>query len=403
MTDSSLSTKYLQDQGILNANENFETIYLNEDEIDVFMKRYINDNPDAEIETRYINPPVQPIELTQRIEVKWLRPPTPEIPPIIIKEVCERGKELPPLRIVEQRRTKCPEEASEPIVIRERPPVLAFCEPSPNIAYVQHVVKKEIKKEDQQQEESKEDVDHPIKIEHVRSESQLIDNNNNNNNNNISANQNEAHFSFEQEIEDYEEIEEDDGPKRASGSGSGNGDEVDEQQLKYYEEKLKQTLFEEYLLKLEREKLEKKLNRSGLLEERLRERSISRDRHSLLNLQNLSSLNYNNNNNNINTGPSSTINSQLNNQNLNDTSSYRSIPFAKVGADQKEYSRINDILRNPNSLTLKNKHDADNIARSLNDIAASEQNNNSYNSSRMQNRHSYVKTGTNYVPVGFLT
>lgn len=79
------TSEMLKREGIIAPNEQLETIYLAEDEIEQFMAKYLRENPGTEVETRYINPP--PIELTQNIEVRWLRPETPEIPPIIIKEV----------------------------------------------------------------------------------------------------------------------------------------------------------------------------------------------------------------------------------------------------------------------------------------------------------------------------
>lgn len=56
---------------------------------------------------------------------------------------------------------------------------------------------------------------------------------------------------------------------------------------------------------------------------------------------------------------------------LNDTSSYRSIKFARV-TDEREIRRLNEILSNPNALTLKRKSDADKIAISLAKLAEAE-------------------------------
>lgn len=113
--------------------EDCETIYLKDDEIDKFMDNYLKQNPNTEVEVRYINHPLKEIEYTQEIQVKWLRPETPntELPPIIIKEVNEEQiKDQKPLKIVE---LSSASETCEPLIIRETPPAIKI---SPQI----HVV-----------------------------------------------------------------------------------------------------------------------------------------------------------------------------------------------------------------------------------------------------------------------
>lgn len=260
----------LKNQGILKPNEQCETIYLAEDEIEKFMEKYLKENPGTEIETRYINQPA--VEMTQDIQIRWLRPETPEIPPIIIKEVDVAQPELPPLRIVQKPGQK--EENKEPLIIREKPPFIII--PEPKIAYVQNLSKKESKQQFGRD-------DKPIKIEHVRSESQ---NNVNNFSNHLKTRyemdkqiKRDKLYSFEEHASyvDYEEYDE-----PMTQSYRSKIQEEDAHDLKIYEEKLKQTLYEEYLLRLERERLERKLSKSGFLEERIRERSLSQERVSLL-------------------------------------------------------------------------------------------------------------------------
>jgi len=309
---------YLKKEGLINANEQFETIYLAEDEIEKFMEKYMLENPDTEIETRYIDQP--PIEVVQDIEVRWLRPETPEIPPIIIKEVVDttpypNAETQPTIRIVQtSRREPNPNESKnppEPLIIRERPPVLPI--PEPKFAYVQNVIKRQVpppphhhhhhQPTPPSQQQTK--VQHipegkEIKVEHVRSESQTSFSNKGSMISDIKSLP--AHqpnnFSFEEHhsiIEDEEEHEY--GMSRMNNKSLNSLDDIyrlrnennrssqnieDEHQLRMYEEKLKQTLYEEYLLRLEREKLEKKLTASGLFEQRIRERSTSHDRGSSL-------------------------------------------------------------------------------------------------------------------------
>lgn len=139
------TTEMLKREGIIGPNEQLETLYLGEEEIEQFMTKYLRENPGTEVETRYINHP--PIELTQNIEVRWLRPETPEIPPIIIKEVEDPNPSPapPPLRIVQKSRAPSDTGAAandEPLIIREKPPMVAI--PEPKFAYVQNVVKRQV-------------------------------------------------------------------------------------------------------------------------------------------------------------------------------------------------------------------------------------------------------------------
>ena len=328
---------FLQNEGILDKNENFETVYLGEDEIEKFMEKYLKENPGTEIETRYINH--SPVEVTQDIEVRWLRPETPEIPPIIIKEVnvVDMNEPPPTIRIV-QRAAKSfvDEEKKEPVIIREKPKLLPAIEPK--IIFV---------KNEMQQKPVKETIkpitngnnntnnNREIKIEHVRSNSRLMKHETNNNNNNINMNNNKIstrlefddqvktdkkllreipHYSFEEHasIVDYEEefehrrstVEESadehfnnsnnnsryhNRNSQINNSTNNNSNKnvfgpqrtlEEERQLKLYEEKLMQTLYEEYLLRLEREKIERKLQAEGVFDERIREKSMSQERLS---------------------------------------------------------------------------------------------------------------------------
>ena len=344
---ASLNTEaILKSEGILQNNEQFETVYLNEDEIEKFMEKYLAENPDAEIETRFISQP--PVELTQTVEVKWLRPETPEIPPIIIREVDpQSAPEQQTIKIVE-RRDPCEDMRREPpMVIREKPPFVVL--PEPKIAYVQNVVKKQSS-----------DNYKSIKVERVNSSSESHHN----------------HFSFEEHASVYED--ECGGDQQSSGRlVYGSGSVEDEQTLRCYEERLKQTLYEEYLLKMERERLERKLTCSGIFEERLRERSISQDRQSsqVSSRARLSSDN----------AERQRLQQQQRDQECreyyarttssiggSETGTYRSIKFAKV-TYQRELRRLTDILNNPKSLNFKKKSDADKIAQALAEIAEDKQ------------------------------
>jgi len=323
---------FLQNEGILDKNENFETVYLGEDEIEKFMEKYLKENPGTEIETRYINH--SPVEVTQDIEVRWLRPETPEIPPIIIKEVnvVDMNEPPPTIRIV-QRAAKpfVDEEKKEPVIIREKPKLLPAIEPK--IIFVKNEMQqKPVKETIKPITNGNSNNNREIKIEHVRSNSRLMkhetNNNNNNMNNKISTRlefddqvktdkkllREIPHYSFEEHasIVDYEEefehrrstVEESadehfnnnnnnsryhNRNSQINNNTNNNSNKnvfgpqrtlEEERQLKLYEEKLMQTLYEEYLLRLEREKIERKLQAEGVFDERIREKSMSQERLS---------------------------------------------------------------------------------------------------------------------------
>jgi hypothetical protein len=114
-------------ESVKQETEDCETIYLKDDEIDKFMEDYLKRNPNTEVEVRYLNSPPKEIEYTQEIQVKWLRPETPntELPPIIIREVSEEEVQVQkPLKIIEQSSNN---ETCEPLVIRETPPSFKIC------------------------------------------------------------------------------------------------------------------------------------------------------------------------------------------------------------------------------------------------------------------------------------
>lgn len=390
---------YLEKEGIIGKDEEVETIYLAEEEIEKFMQNYLKENPGTEIETRYINQP--PIELTQDIEVRWLRPETPEIPPIIIKEVDIVEKEQPPIRIVQKPKCEQEEIKCDPIIIREKPPLLAI--PEPKFAYVQNVIKREVKP------------DREIKVEHIRSESQssLVKDSRleydeqvkSERSIGVGTSKDPHHYSFEEHasIIDYEEEFE---HRRSTIEEAHPDDQYrvkhirprsveDEHQLRLYEEKLKQTLYEEYLLRLEREKIEKKLSEQGVFEERLRERSVSQERLSQ--------------NRFINSRLSSSRlreeqrlrEEEIRDQRLrerlireeefrqqfirerqtqsldttaSDTSTYKNIKFSKV-TDENELKRLNAILNNPNAPSIRNKAEGDKIMSTLAQIDPDQINN----------------------------
>lgn len=106
-------------------------VYLNDEEIDKFMENYLRENPDVEIETRYLRR--SPVEFVQEYQVRWLQPETPDIPPIVIKaEEYEPENEQPPIRIIEKRREENnaeSTESTEPVVYREQPPHMRIVEP----------------------------------------------------------------------------------------------------------------------------------------------------------------------------------------------------------------------------------------------------------------------------------
>jgi len=112
-----------------------ETVYLEDSEINSFLEKYLKENPNTEVETRYVNR--TPVTFTQEIQVRWLRPETPqEPPPIIIREVPEPPVEQKPLKIVQVRKNE-KEEELEPIIIREKPPIIAA--PEPKVIYAPRI------------------------------------------------------------------------------------------------------------------------------------------------------------------------------------------------------------------------------------------------------------------------
>ena len=404
---------YLKKEGIINPNEQFETIYLAEDEIEKFMEKYMLENPDTEIETRYIDQP--PVEVVQDIEVRWLRPETPEIPPIIIKEIIDNTPqaEPPTIRIVQTSRKESSNENQhvEPLIIRERPPILPI--PEPKFAYVQNVIKRQVPPPNHHHQHHQPTtktttttttkVQHipegkEIKVEHVRSESQTsFSNKGSVLSDGKSLNTHHPNFSFEEHHSIIEDEEEHEYGVNHANKSLNSLDNIyrlrnenksqnleDEHQLRLYEEQLKQTLYEEYLLRLEREKLEKKLTESGLFEQRIRERSTSHDRGSSL----LSNARYSENilsnhdyvsklerdnqlkEEQLRREQSALENNRSRSQNLknrgnadssqlnesfgsgSDTSTYKNIKFSKV-LDQKDLKRYNEILTNPNIPSIK--------------------------------------------------
>jgi hypothetical protein len=118
------------------GDEDCETVYLREDEINDFLEKYLRENPDSDVEHRYIKP--EPSDYTQHIEVRWLRPETPpEAPPIIIREEASLPPiELKPLRIIEMPSRQQPESPPPVVIIREAPPILKPTLIDPKVIYV---------------------------------------------------------------------------------------------------------------------------------------------------------------------------------------------------------------------------------------------------------------------------
>ena len=116
------------------GSEECETVYLKEDEINDFLAKYLKENPDADVEHRFVNP--GPADYTQNIEVRWLRPDTPpEAPPIIIREEAPiQATEQPPLKIVELPRNQ--PASPPPVIIREAPPSFTSGPSDPKVIYV---------------------------------------------------------------------------------------------------------------------------------------------------------------------------------------------------------------------------------------------------------------------------
>jgi len=297
---NSKDESFLQNEGLLDKNEHFETVYLAEDEIEKFMEQYLKENPGIEVETRYLKRP--PVEVKQNIEVRWLRPKTPELSPIIIKEV-DVIEKIPTksIRIVQKPK---PEEKKEPLIFREKPKPLPKFEPK--IVYVKNrnsftesnFEPSPLSKPNNDKHTST-NGNREIKIEHVRSESQnrLLKKDNSFTNNSKSTSKisrlefdekiktDKTFFreipQFENQSSTFRDPADEQYQSRQKLYGSQRTIE-EERQLKLYEEKLMQTLHEEYLLRLEREKNERKLQEEGVFEERLREKSMSQERLSQL-------------------------------------------------------------------------------------------------------------------------
>jgi hypothetical protein len=79
MDRNSNSIDLFKKEGILESNEKYETVYMTEEETTKFMEKYLKENPgsDFQIETRYLKP-VEPVVLTQEIQVRWLVPDEPK-------------------------------------------------------------------------------------------------------------------------------------------------------------------------------------------------------------------------------------------------------------------------------------------------------------------------------------
>jgi hypothetical protein len=408
-TSGSSSTKLntesiLKKEGILNNDEEFETVYLAEDEIEHFMERYLAENPGAEIETRYIKPP--PVQVVQDIHVRWLRPPTPEMPPIIIREVGVQQREPPPLRIVEKpKNVKEP----EPIIIRERPPPPPIEEPT--IAYVQNVIKIENKPANLQQSGSKSrnsnktsTISQEIPVEYVSSKN-LPD---------YIAGEQTTMFEIETNLS---------GPGGERGGAAADlrsTTSSNDKELQEYEDRLKRRLSESTLKKnstkiaqvnqphvpstatfsaieeqrifhLNNDRLEsfnekEEENRSQLFttseELRTTSNSSSRLRPSL---PSVSTTHHDRLMNGANQKTTSSVitnvtrNTGLSSSTIHkaksDTSTYKNIKFKKI-TDPEELHRFNAIFENPNTPFIKSKTDGDKIMSSF-EITDSFKSNNS--------------------------
>jgi hypothetical protein len=259
--------------------------------------------------------------------------------------------------------------------------------PEPKFAYVQNVRKKECKPA-QPADNVKE-----IKVEHVKSESQTSFSHRGEFGNRLVSENRTHNCSFEehQSIVDYEEEYEhrhdDPGASgvvfRPRGIQKKSAD--DEHQLRLYEEKLKQTLYEEYLLRLEREQIERKLAEQGVLEERIRERSASQDRVFAATASNarLSELREAQREEEFREQQRLREQVQARESRCRqpvlppkpklvgaagaeavlrapDTSTYKNVKFEKV-TDPDELRRLNEILSNPNAPCIKTKAEGDRI------------------------------------------
>jgi hypothetical protein len=125
----------------------------------------------------------------------------------------------------------------------------------------------------------------------------------------------------------------------------------DQYNLMHYEENLKQSLYDDYLIKQERDKFEKKTTNPGVFIERFKEKNYSHEQ-----TPHKESLH---------------ASEKLKIFTDSDTSTYRKIKFSKV-TDHREIKRLNEILSNPKSLTINKKSDTDGIAMRLAQIAENE-------------------------------
>ena len=130
--ESKIEDAMLRSRDPINVSENEEItvqgqrgVWVNKSEVQnwrgpVPINQYrLNDDPNPEIVTKTLN---QPIEYTQDIQVKYLRPPTPPAPGELIIRQESSAVQLPhaPPQIIRQH---APRPATpEPLIIREAPP-----------------------------------------------------------------------------------------------------------------------------------------------------------------------------------------------------------------------------------------------------------------------------------------
>jgi len=76
MAQAATSIDILKREGIIENDENVETVYLTEEETNRFMEKYMLENPDVEVETRYLKPAESVVQV-QEIQVRWLLPDEP--------------------------------------------------------------------------------------------------------------------------------------------------------------------------------------------------------------------------------------------------------------------------------------------------------------------------------------
>ena len=88
------SIDVLKHEGIL-ENENYETVYLTEEETNRFMEKYMEENPDVEVETRFLKQ-IEPTVVTQEYQVRWLLPDEPFATGNINKKSRSKPKPMQP-------------------------------------------------------------------------------------------------------------------------------------------------------------------------------------------------------------------------------------------------------------------------------------------------------------------